>query len=148
MPNMSLQPVRAAPEVPHRTHLHRLPLVQGNLRAKIYSPVERAQLVHHLERALGIAILHRGDVGEIVELLPRCLLEPGEDVMRPLPRQIHDGIAAGDQVAFDGGAKLCPKGADTERRRAHRARSGPFAEPALRDVGLRVTMRLVTDISG
>ena len=42
---------------------------------------ERAELVDHLERALGVAVLDRGDVGEVVEVLAGRVAQPGEHVV-------------------------------------------------------------------
>ena len=49
-------------------------LVERHLDPEIGLPAQRSQLVDHLERTLGIAIVHRGHVGEVVVLLARRVL--------------------------------------------------------------------------
>ena len=56
-------------------------------------PTRSRRLVDHFEGAFGIAVVHRGDIGQIIVLLAWSVLEPGKSVMRPLPVHVDDRLA-------------------------------------------------------
>ena len=110
--HLPLQPIGAAPEIDHRAHLERPGLVERDLDPQIGPAGQRAQLVDDLERALRVAILHRGDVREVVVALGRRVLEPGQDVVAPLAARVDDGAAAGGERPADRVAEFRAQSSD------------------------------------
>ena len=110
--DLALQPVGAAPKIPHRPDLERAALVELGLDPEVRLARQRPELPHHLQRALGVAVFDGRDVGEVVELLARGVTEPGEDVVGALTLDVDDRVAAGDEVAGDGAPEFGPERGD------------------------------------
>ena len=57
---------------------------------------QRAQVPDDLEGRLGVAELHGGDVGEIIVLLLRIIVQPAHDLEQALARDDDGGLAPDD----------------------------------------------------
>ena len=77
---LALEPIGALVDRPHAVDHERRALVERRLEPKKAPIRQRAQMPHDLERLLGIAKLDRGDVGEIVVLLRRIVVQPAHDL--------------------------------------------------------------------
>src|SRR5258706_12803625 len=116
--DLSLEPVGAAPQAPHRVHGELLRRRQLDFDAQVDFALERAEEVHDLERALTIAELDGCDVDQVVEFLAWRRFQPPHRVEQALAGDEHHGLA----IARDFAAKR-PWDRGDRRSRSHDERN-------------------------
>src|SRR5688500_2094000 len=93
---LALQPIGATVNRPHAVDLEHAPARKLDLQAQKTSPRNRPQVPHDLERALGVAEFHGGDVGEVVVPLIRIIVQPTHDLEQPLARDVDRSLSPYD----------------------------------------------------
>src|SRR5665213_461192 len=110
---LALEPIRGFVDRPHAVDCERRALVERDLHAQEATERERAQMPHDLEGLLGIAELDGGDVGEIVVLLRRIIVQPANDLAHGARLDIDIRVAPDHLGAHE---RLPEVGSDRRRR--------------------------------